>query len=165
MISTINKSLQLVYPWRVCHNLLIYLFDQQALACPESFTSTEENFNHLQETKEKLKSTPDEEKFDAAIQELRSKWDDVQEKIHELRPRVKVMAESYSEYEEKLQALLHWLQKTEDTFKALESVADYNEFQPLLESLRVGLVVRHVHLFNPFIPNTKLQILLRCCHT
>ena len=134
-------------PWpppRICHHyptvctvLSLFLFLQRMLASPDAFRSVEDDFCNLQETKTKLKSPKQEEQFDAVIQQLRSRWEEVKRKIDELHPRVQVMAENFSEYKEKLQSLAHWVQGVEQTCDALERVEDYNEFQPLMQTFQV----------------------------
>ena len=47
------------------------------------------------------------------------------------------MAENFSEYKEKLQSLVHWVEEAEQVCTALERVDDYNEFQPLMETFQV----------------------------
>ena len=47
------------------------------------------------------------------------------------------MAENFSEYKEKLQSLVHWVEEAEQTCAALECVQDYNEFQPLMQTFQV----------------------------
>lgn len=71
------------------------------------------------------------------MQQLRSRWEEVKRKIEELHPRVQVMAENFSEYKEKLQSLVHWVEEAEQTCDALERVQDYNEFQPLMQTFQV----------------------------
>lgn len=107
------------------------------LASPDVFRSMEDDFHNLQETKSKLNSPQEEEQFDAVMQQLRSRWEEVQRKIEELHPWVQVMAENYSEYKEKLQSLTDWVERVEQACDALERVEDYNEFQPLMQTFQV----------------------------
>ena len=107
------------------------------LASPDVFRSIEDDFHNLLETKSKLNSPQEEEQFDAVMQQLRSRWEEVQRKIEELHPWVQVMAENYSEYKEKLQSLTDWVERVEQACDALERVEDYNEFQPLMQTFQV----------------------------
>ena len=107
------------------------------LASPDVFRSMEDDFHNLQETKSKLNSPQEEEQFDAVMQQLRSRWEEVQRKIEELHSWVQVMAENYSEYKEKLQSLTDWVERVEQACDALERVEDYNEFQPLMQTFQV----------------------------
>jgi len=84
-----------------------------------------------------LTSPQEEEQFETVMQQLRSRWEEVKRKIEELHPRVQVMAENFSEYKEKLQSLVHWVEEAEQTCDALERVQDYNEFQPLMQTFQV----------------------------
>lgn len=107
------------------------------MASSDAFRSVEDDFCNLQDTMTKLKSPREEEQFEIVIQQLRSKWEEVKRKIEELHPRVQVMAENFSEYKEKLQSLVHWVEEAEQTCDALERVQDYNEFHPLMQKFQV----------------------------
>lgn len=124
--------------WLCCfYKLTFSLFFQAVLASSDAFRSVEDDFCHLQDTRTKLKSPQEEEQFEILIEQLRSRWEEVKRKIDELHPRVQVMAENFSEYKEKLQSLVHWVEEAEQTCAALERVQDYNEFQPLMQSFQV----------------------------
>ncbi|KAJ7337132.1 hypothetical protein OS493_009986 [Desmophyllum pertusum] len=58
--------------------------NQRVLASPDAFHSVEDDFLNLQETKSKLKSRQEEEQFEIVMQELPSRWEEVQRKIEEL---------------------------------------------------------------------------------
>ena len=118
-------------------NSPIVLFIQGVLASSDAFRRVEDDFSNLQETKTKLTSPQEEEQFETVMQQLRSRWEEVKRKIEELHPRVQVMAENFSEYKEKLQSLVHWVEEAEQTCDALERVQDYNEFQPLMQTFQV----------------------------
>lgn len=118
-------------------NSPLVLFVQAVLASSDAFRSVEDDFCNLQDTMTKLKSPREEEQFEIVIQQLRSKWEEVKRKIEELHPRVQVMAENFSEYKEKLQSLVHWVEEAEQTCDALERVQDYNEFHPLMQKFQV----------------------------
>ena len=107
------------------------------MASSDAFSSVEEDFCNLQDTRTKLKSPQDEEQFEIVMQQLRSRWEEVKRKIEELHPRVQVMAENFSEYKEKLQSLVHWVEEAEQTCDSLGRVQDYNEFQPLMQTFQV----------------------------
>lgn len=121
----------------VSTNSPLVLFVQAVLASSDAFRSVEDDFCNLQDTMTKLKSPQEEEQFEIVIQQLRSKWEEVKRKIEELHPRVQVMAENFSEYKEKLQSLVHWVEEAEQTCDALERVQDYNEFHPLMQKFQV----------------------------
>lgn len=121
----------------VSTNSPLVLFVQAVLASSDAFRSVEDDFCNLQDTMTKLKSPREEEQFEIVIQQLRSKWEEVKRKIEELHPRVQVMAENFSEYKEKLQSLVHWVEEAEQTCDALERVQDYNEFHPLMQKFQV----------------------------
>lgn len=121
----------------VSTNSPLVLFVQAVLASSDAFSSVEDDFCNLQDTMTKLKSPQEEEQFEIVIQQLRSKWEEVKRKIEELHPRVQVMAENFSEYKEKLQSLVHWVEEAEQTCDALERVQDYNEFHPLMQKFQV----------------------------
>ena len=118
-------------------NSPLVLFVQAVLASSDAFSSVEEDFCNLQDTRTKLKSPQDEEQFEIVMQQLRSRWVEVKRKIEELHPRVQVMAENFSEYKEKLQSLVHWVEEAEQTCDSLGRVQDYNEFQPLMQTFQV----------------------------
>ena len=107
------------------------------LASPDPFNGIEEDFRNLQETKSKLNSPHEEEKFEIIMQGLRSRWEEVKSKITELHPRMQIMAENFSDYKDKLNSLTLWVQKVDQTCEALDCVQDYNEFQPLMEKFQV----------------------------
>ena len=109
------------------------------LASPGPFNNVEEDFRNLQETKSKLNSPHEEEKFEVIMQGLRTRWEAVKAKIAELHPRMQIMAENFSDYKDKLSSLALWVQEVEQTCEALERVQDYNEFQPLMEKFQVLL--------------------------
>ena len=119
------------------YKLTLSLFFQAVLASSGAFRSVEDDFCHLQDTRTKLKSPQEEEQFEILIQQLRSRWEEVKRKIEELHPRVQVMAENFSEYKEKLQSLVHWVEEAEQTCAALECVQDHNEFKPLMQTFQV----------------------------
>lgn len=121
----------------VSTNSPLVLFVQAVLASSVAFRSVEDDFCNLQDTMTNLKSPQEEEQFEIVIQQLRSKWEEVKRKIEELHPRVQVMAENFSEYKEKLQSLVHWVEEAEQTCDALERVQDYNEFHPLMQKFQV----------------------------
>lgn len=115
------------------------MFIQSVLASSDAFRSVEDDFCNLQDTRTKLKSPQEEEQFEIVMQQLQLRWEEVKRKIEELHPRVQVMAENFSEYKEKLQSLVHWVEEAEQTCNALEHVQDCNEFQPLMQTFQVLL--------------------------
>ena len=121
----------------VSTNSPLVLFVQAVLASSDAFRSVEDDFCNLQDTRAKLKSPQEEEQFEIVMQQLRSRWEEVKCKIEELHPRVQVMAENFSEYKDKLQSLVQWVEEAEQTCDALERVQDYNEFQPLMQTFQV----------------------------
>lgn len=121
----------------VSPNSPLVLFVQAVLASPDDFRGVEDDFCSLQETQTKLKSPHEEEQFDIVMQQLRSRWEDVKGKIEELHPRVQIVAENFSEYKEKLQSLVYWVEEAEQICDALGHVEDYNEFQPLMQAFQV----------------------------
>jgi len=110
---------------------------QAVLSSPDAFRSVEDDFCILQQTKTKLTSPQEEEQFEAAVEQLRSRWEEVKRKIEELHPRVQGMAGNFSEYKEKLQSLVNWVEEAEQVCNALERVDDYNEFLPLMQTFQV----------------------------
>lgn len=121
--------------------ILFLSFFQRVLSSRDAFRSIEEDFDNLQKTKSKVNSPEEEEQFEDAVKQLRSKWEVVQGKIKELHPKVQIMADAYSEYKERLMLLKEWVEKLEDACEALERVEDYNEFQPLMETFQVNLTL------------------------
>ena len=126
------------------------MFVQRVLANPDAFNSVEKDFLDLQETKTKIQSPQEEEQFETAIQELRTRWEQVKGKIEELHPRMQIMAENFTDYKDKLDSLAHWVQQIEQTCSALGNVQDCSDFQPLRENFEVGFVT----FFYPFSPRS-----------
>ena len=113
------------------------LFSQRVLGNPDTINSIDEDFRNLQDAKSKLHLPQEEEQLETAVRELRTRWDEVKNKIDELHPKMQIMAENFSDYKDKLQSLAHWVQDVEKTCDALDKVQDYNEFQPLMENFQV----------------------------
>lgn len=116
------------------------LFSQRVLGNPDAINSIEEDFSNLQEAKSKLQTPHEEEQLETAVRELRTRYDEVKTKIDDLHPKMQIMAESFSDYKDKLQSLARWVQDVEKTCDSLDRVQDYNEFQPLMENFQVSFV-------------------------
>ena len=138
------------------------MFVQRVLANPDAFNSVEKDFLDLQETKTKIQSPQEEEQFETAIQELRTRWEQVKGKIEELHPRMQIMAENFTDYKDKLDSLAHWVQQIEQTCSVLDNVQDCSEFHPLRENFEVRFVTFCLSFLSstlslPEVPKSKIQ--------
>ena len=125
---------------------LRFSFIQRVLANPSLFKSIEEDFLKLQESRAHLQSPNDGDLFETSIEQLIGRWQGVKHNIEELHPRIQIMADNFSDYKDKLQLLVHWVQGLNKVCRGLDNVQDYLEFQPLMENFQVPLISNIVHL-------------------
>ena len=125
---------------------LRFSFIQRVLANPSLFKSVEEDFLKLQESRAHLQSPNDGDPFETSIEQLIGRWQGVKHNIEELHPRMQIVADNFSDYKDKLQLLVHWVQGLNKVCRGLDNVQDYLEFQPLMENFQVPLISNIVHL-------------------